>query len=180
MGPLAQKTGEVQEMTLENTQKQDPKEIEKNDPRTVVRSPLSIEGDSPFMAKARIGPFEADKIPPCTKPDSFNNDLNTGAFTPSKFTWGGEQKRGILCHVTDSKDIPDHVRKAVDLEFFLGKDVPLPHEIKDSLEFLRTTKRPEILKFWEEQLAPLRQLVTEALPLQQGWGKSTPQEWGGL
>ena len=131
-----------------------------------------------FIKRARLKPFDPSTFPPCLKPESFNNDLNTGSFTPSKYTWGGEQKRGILCHVTDSKDIQGHVRKSVDLEFFLGKDVPLPQEIKESLEFLTTNDEVTTQRFWKEQLEMVRQIVSGASDLQKSWENDSPKSWG--
>ena len=79
-----------------------------------------------FMQKAQIRAFDPNWIPPCVRPESYNNDLEMASFMPSRYTWAGEQRKGMVCHITDSKDPVDHTRKAMGLEFFIAKEVPYP------------------------------------------------------
>ena len=73
-----------------------------------------------FIEKARIDPFESSKIPVITRPKSYNHDLELKSFTPSRYTWSGEQRKGLTCHITNSADAVGHMRKAMGLEFFLS------------------------------------------------------------
>ena len=129
-----------------------------------------------FKVRAQIRPFESEKIPPCLKPTSYNNDLELGTFTPSKFTWAGEQRKGLDCHITDSTDIEDHTRKAMDLEFFLAKPVPLPDEIRESLEFIKGAETADISEFWTNQLMMVRKIVDDAKLTQQQWEDLIPNK----
>ena len=81
---------------------------------------------SQFVKNSFLRPFEVGSIPTCTRPDSYNNDLELAPFTPSRYTWAVEQRKGMVCHVTDSRDPMDHIRKAMGLEFPLAKPVRLP------------------------------------------------------
>ena len=45
-------------------------------------------------------------------------------------------------HATDAMSIPDHVMKGLDLEFFLAKDIPLPEEIPEAMDFMLPTPYP--------------------------------------
>ena len=129
-----------------------------------------------FMERAKIKKFEKGAIPPCHKPTSYNNDLELGTFIPSKYTWSGEQRKGLDCHITDSTSIDDHTRKAMDLEFFLAKPVPLPDEIKDSVEFIRNARTEDVLDFWTNQLATVREVVQEAESTQKQWDDQMPNK----
>ena len=127
-----------------------------------------------FRETARLKPFTPGEIPPCIRPNSYNNDLELGSFTPSKYTWAGEQRRGVVCHVTDSSDPMDHTRKAMDIEFFLAKPIPLPAEIKASLSFIQDVDANEVTDFWLEQLAVVRGIVRDAAPIQKQWEDAIP------
>ena len=129
-----------------------------------------------FKMRAQIKPLDSGRIPACVKPASYNNDLELGTFTPSKFTWAGEQRKGLDCHITESTDIDDHTRKALDLEFFLSKPVPLPAEIRESLEFIRGAETNDVADFWTKQLMMVRKVVDDAKTIQQQWEDQIPNK----
>ena len=129
-----------------------------------------------FKTRAQIKPFDNGRIPACTKPASYNNDLELGTFTPSKFTWAGEQRKGLDCHITNSTDTEGHTRKALDLEFFLSKPVPLPGEIRESLEFIKGAETNDVADFWTKQLMTVRQVVDDAKMTQRQWEDLIPNK----
>ena len=88
------------------------------------------------------------------------------SFIPSKYTWAGEQRKGMTCHITDSTDPIGHTRKAMDLEFFLAKPTPLPQEMKDSIEYIHDLDTTDVTEFWTNQLRKVRDIATEARPIQ--------------
>ena len=92
-----------------------------------------------FMINATARPFRPDIVPPIVRPVTFNDDLTLGSFRPSKHVWSGEQRRDVAMRVTDASSIRDHVMKGLDLEFFLAKDIPLPDEIGESMNFTLST-----------------------------------------
>ena len=99
----------------------------------------SSAASTTFMVKAAVLPFRPAVIPPMQRPVTFDDDLCLGSFRPSKLVWSGEQRRGIATHITDASSIEDHVFKAMDQDFFLAKDIPLPGEINEALTFAATT-----------------------------------------
>ena len=105
--------------------------------------PLVIGEVGDFTHKARLGPFVPVRIPPCVKPDDYNDDLAHGSFTHSLYAWAGEQRKGILCHIADSVSISDQAVKEVGLEFFMDKEVPLHVEIRAPTKFIATVERDQ-------------------------------------
>ena len=89
---------------------------DKSDPRADIMGK--------FIRNAEIRPIALGSIPTCSKPESYNNDLELAPFTPIRYTWAGEQRKGTSCHVTDSVDRVGHTRKAMGLEFLLAKPAP--------------------------------------------------------
>ena len=45
-----------------------------------------------FTNKAKLGPFGPSTLPPCVRPESYNNDLDLGSFRPIKYTWSGNNE----------------------------------------------------------------------------------------
>ena len=86
-----------------------------------------------YMIQADIRPFNPAVAPPMTRPKSFNDDLQLGSFRHRKLAWSEEQRRGIAMHITDAVSIEGHVMKALGLEFFLAKDIPLPTEMETAM-----------------------------------------------
>ena len=78
-----------------------------------------------FRRDANLRPFEVVPIPTCTRPESYNIDLKLAPFTPSRYTWSGEQRKGAVRHITDSTDRVGHARRETGLEFTL-ETPPLP------------------------------------------------------
>ena len=101
-----------------------------------------------FAISRKIAPFGATRIPPVHITQDFNGDLVIGSFTPSRYTWSGEQRRGVSMYIADASSMSDHVLKAMGQEFYLSGDIPLPSEITDSLRVI-STMPPVVLKsFW--------------------------------
>ena len=107
------------------------------------------------------------------RPDSYNNDLELASFIPSRYTWAGEQRKGTICHITDSKDPVGHTKKAMGLEFAIEKEAPLPSEVKASLEFIQNVTYEEATEFWTAQLSKVRGIVAAAAT-QMKWEAASP------
>ena len=127
-----------------------------------------------FIKNATIGAFDPGWIPPCTRPESFNNDLEMASFMPSRYTWAGEQRKGMVFHITDSIGPADHTRKAMGLEFSIAKAAPLPSEVTTSLDFNQNVTTEEATEFWTTQLATVREIVAAATKTQAQWEAAPP------
>ena len=127
-----------------------------------------------FMVRAAVLPFRTSVLPPVARPVSFNDDLLLSSFRPSKLVWSGEQRRGIMMHISDAASIEDRVFKAIDQDFFLPKDIPLPGEIADALTFTMNTPLEIQVDFWREQLDRVQVLVDKAEEQQAFWYSQTP------
>ena len=126
--------------------------------------------------RAQAKTFEAGMIPPRPRQLSYNNDLELGAFSPSKFTWAGEHRKCLTCRITDSKGPAGHTFKAMGLEFCLAKPVPLPGEIRESLEFAQWADNHVVSQFSTDQLAKVRKIADDAKTTQQQWEGRIPNK----
>ena len=129
-----------------------------------------------FVKEATLKDFNRANIPPCQRPESCNNDLELGSFRPSRYTWDGEQRRGIFCHIAESSSIIDHVDKEMDLEFFLSKEVPLPSEVGQSLKMIVGANPIQIKQFWHDQILRVERIAQQAEHTQKQWDLLTPKE----
>lgn len=108
-----------------------------------TKGPTGVVGN--FRRKACVRPFEPGSIPTCTRPESYNNDMELGSFKPIKYTRAGEQRKGAVCHITDSVGRMGHTPKAMGLEFPHAKPAPLLAESMGPLNSsirLAVTNRP--------------------------------------
>ena len=132
-----------------------------------------------FIKAAELRPFSNIGLSGGEKPDTYNNDLFLSSFRPSKYTWEGEQRKGATCHIQNSTSIPGHVRKAVDMEFFTSKEVPMTDEIRNSIAFIAKIDRQNAEDFWTSQLGKIRKIVNDAEPTQRVWEMRRPKELSG-
>ena len=101
-------------------------------------APDHIEQSAPtpttlsFMERATIGDIDITGLPQLSDPGLANDDLRLSSFRPSRYIWGGEQRRGVLMHIDDATPIDDHINKAANQDFLLDRSTPLPPEVDDS------------------------------------------------
>ena len=76
-------------------------------------------------------------------------------------------------HITDATSISDHLDKATREEFYLAKDIPLPHEIDEPLDAL-LNKPSDLARHWGSQLDRLETLTKECQGIQRIWDAMTP------
>ena len=154
-------------VTLANTgEKQNPKTK-----KAPVREPFrheTVEECPP------IEPFALDKVPPFTRPASYEDDLLLSSFLPRKLTWAGEQRKGISTHIADATSAADHLEKADREEFYLAKDIPPPPEIDSSMRVMTKYKGETLVKHWGQQLEDLRSLTLECDNIQRIWDAMAP------
>ena len=126
------------------------------------------------MERATIGDIEITGLPLLSDPGTANDDLRLTAFRPSRYIWGGEQRRGILMHIDDATSIDDHVAKAVNQDFLLARSIPLPAEVGDSLSFIASTKPADLRSFWKHQLKRVDHWVKLTNGIQRLWDCAAP------
>ena len=121
-----------------------------------------------------IVPFALSMIPPFTKPGTCEDDLALSAFRPSRYTWAGEQRKGISMHIRDATSVADHIDKAMREEFYLSKEIPLPPEIETSLKVVAKYKEKTLVHHWGKQINDLRSLVDDCENIQRIWDAMAP------
>ena len=102
-----------------------------------------------FTDTAGIRPYSSYKRPSKCTPVEVNDDLCTGPYQKSTFTWAGEQRKGLASTITDAQSPADHVQRAVNKEFPLAKDIPLPSELTEALDFIQPGGPDSIRAFWK-------------------------------
>ena len=95
-------------------------------------------------------------------------------FIKSNDYWAGEQRKGIQFSIPDSASKSDFVFRAMAEPFHLEGEIPLPAEVKASLDFITNTDPDRTLKFWKAQLRRIRNLARAAAPTQAAWGDLIP------
>ena len=99
------------------------------------------------MERASVPQFDPDRVPGLAKHPSYNDDLRLGSFTQSKLVWADVQKKVLSPAITDPLSYSDHIIRAVQSEFPLGAEIPLPEELKTSLDWISTAPLRSWLSF---------------------------------
>ena len=100
-----------------------------------------------FMERATIGDIDITGLPHLLDPGLANDDLRLSSFRPSRYIWGGEQRKGVLMHIEDATSIDDHINKAVNQDFLLARSIPLPPEVGDSLSLSLLSHLRDLVTF---------------------------------
>ena len=108
-----------------------------------------------FMQNAPIPNFDPNLVPDVRVRIYYNDDLYLGSFQKSNKIWGGAQKKGAIPGVIGKPSYYEHVTQALTTEFCLTKEIPIPTAIINSAEWISSTPREEILRFWETQYSDL-------------------------
>ena len=127
------------------------------------------------MQNASIPKFDPNLVPDVRVRVDYNDDIYLGPFEKSNKIWTGTQKNGAAPEIPGEPSYYDHVTKALQTEFCLSKEIPIPPEIVDSSEWISTTPHDEILSFWKTQFSALQQLVLDAAQSQAEWTNLTHQ-----
>ena len=144
-------------------------------PKKLPKQNLSwLESDRSFIPE-----FNPNLDWSITKHIDCNDDLNLGSFEQSKKVWAGTQKKGVNPDIQDATDYLGHIFKAVKADFPLTQPIAIPSEIKESLEWISTTPKEEVLKFWEGQFARLTRLFEQSASTQAKWDEAIPNELRG-
>ena len=137
-------------------------------------APEHVRELNDFMKNATIPIFSAEGLPSPHRPKSYNDNLRLGSFRPSRYTWAGEQRKGLNTFIEDSSSIEDHINKAVQSDFFLAKEIPLPPEVVKSLSIVARSDPQALRAWWKLQLEKVRGVVRDASDLQAIWNNATP------
>ena len=132
-------------------------------------------GSNEFMKKALIPKYVSDWVPKLVDSKDYNDDLILGSFEKNKRIWAGLQKKGVSPEIIGALSYEDHIAKATGTLFPLTMDTPLPGEINESLEFLKSTDPKLVLSFWEIQLERLLRLVEDCSTTQSEWSDHIPE-----
>ena len=122
----------------------------------------------------KIAPFNPDRVGNPDMPSSYEDDLRTTYFAKSNACWAGEQRKGIQFSIPDATSKTDFVFRAMAEPFHLADEIPLPSEVKASLDFIKNTAPDKIRRFWKAQLRRLRLLTRAAAPAQAVWDALIP------
>ena len=112
----------------------------------------SVRNLNEFIRNATIPIFSVDGLPSPDRPTSYNDDLRLGSFRPIRYTWAGEQRKGISTHIADSSPIEGHIKKATESDFSLAKEIPLPPEVLRSLDIVARSNPQALRAWWKLQL----------------------------
>ena len=127
-----------------------------------------------LMKEATIPIFSVNGLTSPDKPTSFNDDLRIGSFRPIRYTWAGEQRKGIAMHIMGASSIDGHLRKATKADFFLPKEIPLPPEVARSVRIIAESGPKALRAWWELQLDRVKGIVNCAADLQTMWNDAAP------
>ena len=138
------------------------------DTTETVRNILSFTDDAAIPIFPAVGIPSPDRLP------SYNDELRLGSFLPSRYTWAGEQRKGISMHIKDSSPSEGHARKSVESDFSLANEIPLPPEALRSIDIVAYSNPQAVRACWGIQFERVKGVVRGAADLQTIWGNATP------
>ena len=126
------------------------------------------------MEKAKIRAFGPGWIPPCTRPESFNNDPELASFTPSRYTWEAEQRKGrcVISPILPTA-LTTHARRWASNS--LSPRRPRYPRKWPTLEFTQNATTATLTEFWTVQLAKVREIVADAAAIRTQWEGASPR-----
>ena len=127
-----------------------------------------------FTNKNKIPPFRRDRVPSLGEQASSNDDLKVSHYESSPYTYMGQQRRGDFEPIKDADNHLDRIYKAIELEFFLARQIPLPEEMHEANKFITSAPPESIIAFRNKQLARLDTMITQAATTQKEWQQQTP------
>lgn len=137
---------------------QGPKPATRTDEKALDGADPSDTGRIP-RGEASLGPVGMGSIPTCARPQSYSNDHELGSSIPRRYTWEAEQRKGMVCHVTDSDGPIGHTRKEIGIGFRRATPDPLSGEVTISVEFIPDVGPNEAAKFRSPQLTKVREIA---------------------
>ena len=127
------------------------------------------------MENATIHKSDPNLVPDVRVRVDYNDGLHLGSFAKSNEIWAGTQKKGVAPEIPGGSSYSDHVTQALETEFCITKEIPIPPETIGSSEWISTTPRGEILCFRKSQFPALQKHVLDATQSQAVWTNLTPQ-----
>ena len=77
-------------------------------------------------------------------------------------------------HIDDATSTDDHQNKAIAQDLFLPREIPLPDEVDESIEFIPNTGPVKLRIFWDSQLKRVAEYVDHAKGIQRIWSNAEP------
>ena len=77
-------------------------------------------------------------------------------------------------HIQDSSSIEGHIRKAINSDFFLAKEIPLPPDVLRSIGIVADSNPQALRAWWKLQLERVKGAVRDAADLQPIWDNASP------
>ena len=129
----------------------------------------------PGLMPPAILPFQGIHKPDSVRPESFNDDLSLSAFRKGDKIWAGQQRKGIQYSIPDASSKLDHIERASREPFHLSGRIPLPGELRESIQFIRPVSLETVVHFGDAQLGRIEALISESAPFQAEWDSSIPE-----
>ena len=126
------------------------------------------------MQEAAIPIFPAGGLPSPDRHTSYNDELRLGPFHPSRYTRADEQMKGVTMHIDDASSIDGHIRKAIDAEFSLSNQIPLPSDVSRSIRIVAESNPMAPRAWWKLQLDREKGVVNSAADIQEFRNCSKP------
>ena len=130
---------------------------------------------TPGLMPPAVSPFQGIQKPDPIRPESFNDDLSLSIFRKGTKVWAGQQRKGIQYSIPDASSKLDHVNRASRETFHLSDRIPLPDELCESIQFIRSVSLETAVQFWDAQLGRIEALISESMPFQATWDSFIPE-----
>ena len=108
------------------------------------------------------------------KRHTYNDDIRLEPYQPALLHLSGGQRKGIHEPLYRCTSREHHVCCAVEGDFPLSSETPLPSEAIRAIEFVRSSPDEEILGTWASQLRAAVGLVKSRTPDQNRWNAIIP------
>ena len=123
---------------------------------------------------ATICPIDHTELPLLKEPTSANDDLLPAPFRPIRYTWGREQRKGVLMQINDATSIDDHLNKDSAQGFLLPEETPLPTEVNEFIRLIRNNDHKHLRTFWNKQATRAQECVEQTKAAQRTWENAAP------
>ena len=77
-----------------------------------------------------------DNVPSLGEQASSNGDVKVSHYESSPYTYMGQQRRGDFEPIKEANNHLRRIKKAIELEFFLARQIPIPEEMQEEANLL--------------------------------------------
>ena len=122
-----------------------------------------------------IRPFVRTAFSLPLKRRRYNDDIQLDPYRPALLHFAGGQRKGTHEPLGRCLDRKHHVWRALQEDFPLSLETPLPSETIRAIEFTRSTPDVQIMRIWDVQLRAAEDLVRSCAPAQTKWNACVPE-----